>query len=232
MPGAPPTIASVPYVPLCTLRRVRVRDSGRMASRSGQSSLRPFAFPRSASRPSACTVTTPAASSPSPVRRPGFSAMNVAVAVARITGSWSAPVSASSPVGTSSASTGAPQARAQATSAAYSPATGRVRPMPNSASTTSAGATFRGSRIVDPPAATNAACAARASAGSVEGSPRNTTSTSWNARRSSRATTKPSAPLLRGPACTRLGPPRESASIACATAAATVPARSIRCEPA
>ena len=65
--------------------------------------------------------------------------MNVAVAAARIAGACACPVSASSPLGTSSASIGAPLALAQSTSDAYGPPAGRARPMPNSPSTTSAG---------------------------------------------------------------------------------------------
>ena len=60
------------------------------------------------------TLTSPARSGPSPVSRPGFQAMNVAVAVARIASPCARPVSASSPLGRSSASTGAAPALAKA----------------------------------------------------------------------------------------------------------------------
>ncbi len=90
------------------------------------------------------------------MRSPGFSAMNVAVAVARIAGAVAMPVSAERPVGISSARIGARLAFAQATSDAASGGNRRERPMPKSASTTSAGRAGGGSDTVAPPAATYA----------------------------------------------------------------------------
>ena len=122
-----------------------------------QSSARPVAGAvSSGASPSECTVISPQKSGPSAVRSPGFSAMNVAVAVARIAGAVAMPVSAERPVGMSSARIGARLAFAQLTSDAASGGNGRERPIPNSASTTSAGRRDGGSGTVVPPAATYA----------------------------------------------------------------------------
>ncbi len=107
MPAAPPTTPSVPNVPLCTLLTRRRSTPGSAVASALQSSRYPRAgIIVSMSRPSVWTDTVPQQSTPSPVSSPGFSAMNVAVAAARIVGFIATPVSASRPLGTSSARTG------------------------------------------------------------------------------------------------------------------------------
>ena len=73
----------------------------------------------SAPMPSACTEISPQWSGPSAVSSPGLSAMNVAVALARSSARCATPVSASRPLGTSSARIGAPLAFAQSTQFAW-----------------------------------------------------------------------------------------------------------------
>ena len=119
MPSAPPMIESVPNVPLCTLRLPRRSASGNAAASAGQSSRYPADCDSRLERRCRAgeSEIAPQRSTPSPVRRPGFSAMNVAVRVARTAGAKAAPVSASSPLGTSSARIGAPMRFAQSISA-------------------------------------------------------------------------------------------------------------------
>ena len=124
----------------------------------------------SASRPSECTDTAPQRSTPSPVSNPGFSAMNVAVAAARIVGAVrDAGVGVESArhveredrnAGSRSRSRPAPHSRAES---------GRARPMPNRPSTMSASAPVAPERprTVVPPPSTKARYAAAASAGSL-----------------------------------------------------------------
>jgi hypothetical protein len=122
-----------------------------------------------------------------PVSNPGFSAMNVAVAVARMALPMATPRSASRPLGTSSASIGLPLTFARSTRAAYSAASGRARPMPNNPSTMSEPDQPSGKSVTEvPPAATNARWAAAASVGSLAESPRKTTLTSKNATKVAR----------------------------------------------
>src|SRR6185295_14521069 len=163
---------------------------------------------------------------PSSVSSPGFSAMNVAVAVARIVGACATPVPASSPDGTSSARIGAVPAFAQSIHSAYGPPGGRDNPTPNRPSTISAGNPSGGAATSRAPEDPNAVHAAAASGGSFDGSPAVTTSTSKPRPRSARAQTNASPPLLPGPASTTTRPGR-GASIAAAMPAAAVPARSI-----
>ena len=173
IPGAPPTTPSVPNVPLFVLRARRSRHSGSAAASAGHSRRWPCGPDASTSRPSGWTDIAPASWLSGPVRRPGLRAMNVAVAVARIAGPRATPVSASSPLGISSARIGSAIAPACSTRAASPAAIGRARPIPKRPSTMSAPRQPEGmSGIVVPPASRNARWAAAASGGALAASPR------------------------------------------------------------
>ena len=92
---------------------------------------------------SGATQTRPACRRPAPVCSPGLSAIIVTVWRACMTGAsdppTGAPRSASSPLGTSMASTGTRARFTIRTSPATRPASGRVRPMPKSPSMIRAG---------------------------------------------------------------------------------------------
>ncbi len=126
--------------------------------------------------------------------------MNVVVASARIgVLARATPVSASSPLGMSSASTGAAPWLARAIHCACGASMSRARPMPNRPSTTSPGASppVHSARVI-PPHSFHARHAAAASPAKRCASPANATSTSKYQDLSSRATTKASPPLLPG----------------------------------
>ena len=153
--------------------------------------------------------------------------MNVAVWSARTAQPRTSPVSASSPLGTSSASTGTPSRLMAATSSAYLPSRSRLRPIPNRPSMTRSQRTFSGMRSsVLPPHSRHASSAIFASAASADWSPANTTSTLSHHALRWRATTKASPPLLPGPAMTSTPRPRLAATSRAICAAAR-PARSI-----
>ena len=141
MPSPPPTMPSVPNVPLCTFRarRARARAAAPRRAPASRADGRARPWTASASRPRSCTETSPQRSTPSPVSKPGFSAMNVAVAAARIAGRARLPVSASRPRGHVE---GEDRRRQRIGRSRPSPrsrrGSGRARPMPNSPSTTSA----------------------------------------------------------------------------------------------
>src|SRR5437764_68959 len=160
--------------------------------------------------------------------------------VARTAAPSGAPVSADRPDAMSTARTGAPQALMAAITAAATPATGALSPVPKSASTTAAARASRRARAstsagvasarTAPRARRHAASMRAASPRTSSGRAASQTSTGTRARRRWRATTKPSPPLLPRPHTTTTGPrgrPRRARS----TRAAPPPARSIRTGP-
>ena len=101
------------------------------------------------------TRTSPHSSRPGSSRWPGFRRKKVTVRVACTTAPSARPVVPSRPLGTSTASTGLPDALMAATTSAATPSSGRESPAPNSASTmTSAPAERSGRQRLDirPPA--------------------------------------------------------------------------------
>ena len=127
--------------------------------------------------------------------------MKVTVSEARTATPRTLPVSASTPEGTSTARTGASAAFIASMAAAAAPATGRVSPVPKSASTTTdtpsrAGAA-KGSGST--PASRIAPSMAEASRPSRPGSPTMRARTAKPASRARRATTNPSPPLFPAP---------------------------------
>ena len=181
--------------------------------------------------PISATVTGPHRRRPGSSRWPGFGRAKVTVSVAVTTGPRGAPVSPSRPEGTSTASTGTPEALMRPTRAAAAPSSGRERPAPNRASTTSA------KPAGSAPAASatgpvHSAAAAAASPRSAARSPRSATSTAIPAAARRRAATNPSPPLLPGPHRTRTRPsPALAPAIASTRSATAAPARRIRSRP-
>jgi len=125
-----------------------------------------------------------------------FSAMNVDVASARTAGANARPVSASSPLGTSSDSTGAPHSLPRDLRRVLGPAR-RVRRYRTVRRRPARGVRPADRRPSAAPLAASVACAVAASAGRRLGSPRNTVTTSKNCAARRRATTKPRAVVAR-----------------------------------
>jgi hypothetical protein len=175
--------------------------------------------------PMSITWTSPACALPGWIHRPGLAAWNVAVATARTAGPATSPVEASTPLGTSAATTGAEAPFSASMALAAGPRGAPVAPVPSSASTSTPACSSR--------AASNGAggrpgsrrsCSAaspRSSAGSNVAS----TSTSRPAPRSRRAATRPSPPLLPFPHTITTRPNGERAAT---TRASPSPARSMR----
>ena len=137
------------------------------------------------------------------------------------------PLCASSPEGTSIASTGAPQPLMRAIASANGGSTSRRRPMPRRPSTTSAGRDASGhSPATEPPRATKRSRAARASAAFGGLPERSSTTTRWKVSARRAAATHASPPLLPGPATTRISSPVSRARSS-AQAATAAPARSM-----
>ena len=144
---------------------------------------------------------------------------------ARTAGPGARPVSASTPEGTSTATTGAPQPAIHSTAAAAGPRGAPLAPVPRRASTTtrpSAGSGRNGATAMPRLAAIAAMVAA---SGVPGGSPGATTCTSQPASARWRATTSPSPPLLPEPTTTRAA--RTAPNSASTASAVARPARSI-----
>ena len=182
--------------------------------------------------PSASSQTLPAWSRPSAVNRPGLSVSKASVCAARTACSpkrW--PVSPHRPVGRSTASTGARPALSCCTASAMAPSGARHPPRPNSASMArSVGCISKpvlpGLMLMLTPACWAWASACCASAGWRVASPSKLTCTASPWACSQRAATRPSPPLLPGPAATQIR--RACGATASASRARPRPARSIR----
>ena len=210
MPGAPPTTATSPKLPLCAACS-RCRGGGGPAS---------TAVPSPVGTPSVCSQTRPAWSRPWPVKSPGFSVSSDNVACARTATPPSAtPVSACSPEGRSTASTVAGPLLSRWMASAIAPSGARRVPRPSRASMARSPASPCQPGVMGTPADTACAWAQAASAGRRAASPKNATCTALPARCRCSAATKPSPPLLPGPAstCTRCACGAQ-ASASCATA--------------
>ena len=171
------------------------------------------------------TSTSPACALPGSIHRPGLAAWNVAVAAARTAAPATSPVEASTPLGTSAATTGAPagvdrldRAAAPARAARRrSPCrASRRRPRPRRPARRARTARARPRSRSRFAARVAAQLRGRAAA----------RRTSRPASRSRRAATSPSPPLLPLPQTTATGPP--SARPRRRRAASPAPARSIR----
>ena len=115
-----------------------------------------------AATPKSSNSSRPACSGPSPRNSPALSATKLMVQSARTAAPMTAPLSAFSPEGRSSANTGRPQALMASMTLTSSERTAHVSPVPSSASTTrSAPASCAASHLrIGPPAACNASLAA------------------------------------------------------------------------
>ncbi|GAV36595.1 hypothetical protein ROTAS13_04283 [Roseomonas sp. TAS13] len=191
--------------------------------RHSQGPLRKARGPTSAmtesGRPISASSTSPQNSRPGSSRWPGFSRAKVTVATARAAWPRTCPVPPSTPLGTSTARTGAAMARS--TSATVL-STGRDRPAPKTASTTtSARDTATGSQ---PSLGPRQRAAASAAAPPGRGSARAATATGQPSCASSRAATQPSPPLSPGPhsTTTRRGRQRRRTARATARPAAAI----------
>ena len=144
------------------------------------------------------------AARPGSSRWPGLRRKKVTVAVACTTGPSARPVEPSRPLGTSTASTGLPEALTAATTSAATPSSGRARPAPNSASMMRSAP----ARIVRSTAARRHRPSARPwrphRPSDWRGAPSRPRRTRWPRSRSSLAATKPSPPLLPGPHSTAM----------------------------
>ena len=173
------------------------------------------------------TASAPAKSRPGSSRCPYLRRAKVTVAAARKAPPSTAPVSPWMPLGISTETQGRPRAALASASASAAPPSGRARPAPNRASTTSgspsSNARSSGSIAPSHRAATAAASPLRRSRAPI--SPRRT---GQPASASSRAATKPSPPLLPGPHSTETGRVPQRRTIASATAR---PAFSINVSP-
>ena len=179
--------------------------------------------------------TSPAWALPGWIQSPGLAASKVTVIVARTALAQTAPVEASTPLGTSTLTTGAPEAFAASIASATVPRGSPAKPVPSSASTIANG--VRRPLLSTSPrdAVPESICKggspgrrrrfSRASPLNSSSGPAVSTTTSRPASRSRRAATSPSPPLLPLPQSTATGPSGAS----CSTARATpTPARSIR----
>ena len=84
------------------------------------------------------TRTWPAWDLPGLIHSPGLAAANVAVARARIAPPCTTPLAASTPLGTSAATTGSPASLMASMASATGPCGAPEKPVPSSASTTTA----------------------------------------------------------------------------------------------
>ena len=217
-PGAPPITSTSPHSPLW-LDALR----GVIAARQSAPSRR--ASPGCcATTPRSSNQSVPHCARPWAVNRPGLSVSRASVWVARTAVSpATAPVSASKPLGRSTARMGAARAFNCPIAAAITAFGARLRPRPSTASITSTvlGGVLMSSVMVTP--ANCAACkAARASAGCEPAN--RAIRTCRPARCKTRAATSPSPPLLPGPQTTQTVPSPDTANASLATAS---PARSI-----
>ena len=149
------------------------------------------------------TVTVPHAIRPGSKRCPGFLRKNVTVRAACTAAPWICPVVPSSPLGTSTARIGLPDALMVLATSAATPSSGRDSPAPNKAST------IRSAPGPSPAVSGSTGplhrCAITAASPlSAPRSPRSATRTSNPRSASSRAATKPSPPLLPGPHSTAI----------------------------
>ncbi|MCW0461712.1 hypothetical protein NB717_002780 [Xanthomonas sacchari] len=151
LPRLPPTHSTCPESPLWL--------SCRRGARWRRKAPTVQACARGAQSANAAGGTSSVASARSPtwfkaapVCKPACATMNCKVSVAGRTAPGTLPDSASTPLGTSSASTGAPSPPSAPSSAASSASGARLRPMPSNASTTtSAGASAASNSSMRPP---------------------------------------------------------------------------------
>src|SRR5262249_3550647 len=149
------------------------------------------------SRPIGVTCTDPEWNRPGATASPSLAAPNVTVAAARTAAPGVSPVEATTPDGTSTATTGFPEPLIRSIIRATSSRGASRRPMPSRASTITSGS----------PSSPNPS----------------TTATSRPRSRSTRAHTRPSPPLFPPPQTTATRPGKRSAT----RSATAVPARSI-----
>ena len=176
------------------------------------------------------TSTTPAQALPGWIHSPGLAAANVTVARATTTssGSATAPVEASTPLGTSQATTGRPAPRTSRIASAAGPRGAPELPVPSRQSTTPAapsrapGSTRSGAGPV------RASAALRASPSSSFRGTDISTRTSRPISRNALAATYPSPPLFPLPQTTAISP---SGKARATTSASPRPARSISASP-
>ena len=180
-----------------------------------------------ASIPISATRTWPHCMRPGSSKCAGFLRKKVTVSVARTAVPMMAAVVPLTPLGRSTASTGAPLALIASIIAKGSPVTSRLKPAPNNASMISAGLPIacglNGSTGYFQPLAADAASPCSASRSHIR-----MMETSRPCAVSSAAATKPSPPLLPGPATTRIGP---SSTRPLAASATAWPALSISAKP-
>ncbi|MCY1427355.1 hypothetical protein D9M71_431960 [compost metagenome] len=185
MPWSPPITSRCPYMPLGAAfgrdaRRARLAGARRVASGTTCSSA------GSAARSS--NARSPQQSGPWAVNRPIFRPMKVTVRSALIATPRISPVSALSPEGMSTASTGRPLALIRRIAPAKGSRTAPPRPVPSSASTsTPCSSQSSAQGCTATPAASASAWALAASPESRAGSPTANTRTDQPARRASAA---------------------------------------------
>ena len=173
------------------------------------------------------TTTSPACSRPGNSRWPYLRRPKVTVTAALKAPPRASPVSPWMPLGISTATQGGSRSALDSASSSATPSSGRARPAPNNASTTSGSP----SSSVDESGSTGCSHrSAMAAASPFKRSrvPSNPSRTGQPASASSRAATKPSPPLLPGPQSTATGRGAQRRTIACATAR---PAFSISVSP-
>ena len=229
MRGAPVSPRDPPATSTCPLENFVPAGVRRGSSSSTSGAIRPIALSAGAPRgmPMSLTTTSPACALPGRIHRPGLAAWNVTVTAAYTASPDTAPVDASTPLGTSTLTTGAPAPLSCAIASATAPRAAPSNPVPSSASTsTLARASVSGAKL----SATGAgprrrSRLTRASPPISSAAAVSRTATSRPASRSRRATTSPSPPLLPLPHTTATAPSGTSRSTARATPA---PARSIR----
>ena len=175
--------------------------------------------------PISITSTRPAWKAPGATCSPIFEPWKVPVTSARTASPSTSPLEASTPEGTSQATTGA----SCALIAAMAPATGSrgapENPVPNSASTTTPEPSSRSGANGSGGAPGSRSSIAAGSPESSSTGATASTSTTRPSSRSSRATTRPSPPLLPLPITTRTGPSPATSAV---SRARPSPARSIR----
>ena len=177
--------------------------------------------------PISATTISPDRARPGISRCPGFRRKNVTVSSAVTAPPSTIPVSPCIPLGTSTATQGAPASEIAEITASATPSSGRESPAPKSASTYRAApsSTSTDSGNTSP---SHRSALRRASPSSASLSPSSASVTGQPSAFSKRAITKPSPPLLPGPQTIRTGRPAHRRRISATTA---VPAASIRRSP-
>ena len=148
VPGEPPTTSSAPVVNLESPSRLR-------GTRSRSAGSARTAFAPTGSSPMFATSTSPAWARPGETTRPSFLAWNVTVRSASTAAPATSPVEASTPEGTSTATTGRPQALMRSIVFTASGRGSPWKPVPKSASITTSAPTGSSVSSASRPASRN-----------------------------------------------------------------------------